>query len=193
MSTLVPHPTTPPSPKDSLLTAEQFMQLYGHTNLELIDGAVKELPMPGFDHGLICATIVYLLNDHVLPNKLGRVVSNDTFLVTRQSPDRARGMDVAYFSYARQPKGTRPVGLPDACPELVFEVRSPTDTWTEVFTKVVEYLKVGVDVVVVVDPETRTASVYRPNALQETFRDADMLTVPDVLPGFAVGVARLFE
>ena len=74
-----------------------------------------------------------------------------------------------------------------------MEVRSPSDAWTDVFAKVEEYLAAGVSVVLVVDPEKGTVSACRPGPRQEDFHAGDTLTVPDVLPGFAVEVARLFE
>jgi Uma2 family endonuclease len=78
-------------------------------------------------------------------------------------------------------------------PELVAEVRSPSDMWTALFAKVEEYFAAGVNVVLVLDPETRTVMVCRPGPTQQSLNIGDTLTVPDVLPGFAVPVAVLFE
>jgi Uma2 family endonuclease len=78
-------------------------------------------------------------------------------------------------------------------PDLVVEVRSPSDNWSKIFTKVGEYLGSGVRVVIVLDSATTSASVYRPEELQQIFHNGDELTVPDVLPGFAVTVRKLFE
>lgn len=83
--------------------------------------------------------------------------------------------------------------MPGVLPELVAEVRSPSDAWTVVFAKVEDYLGAGVNVVLVLDPETRTVMICRPGPTQTTLKAGDTLTVPDVLPGFAVEVARLFE
>lgn len=77
-------------------------------------------------------------------------------------------------------------------PEVVVEVVSPSNLWTGLFTKVDEYLAAGVKVVVILDGDSQTASTYRPNVVQEIFRMADTLTIPDVLPGFSVPVAKLF-
>ncbi len=57
-------------------------------------------------------------------------------------------------------------------PELVIEVRSPSDRWGQLFTKVGEYLAAGVLAVVVVDPNTETVSVYRDSG-QQIFTTAD--------------------
>lgn len=193
MTTLIspldpPQPPTPP-----LMTAEEFFRRYPDHNVELVRGVVKELPMPGAEHGAICQAMARLLGNHVVDHSLGRVLINDTFFLTRRNPDEVRGMDVAYISYARLPKGPVPRGPLEIPPEMIVEARSPSDLWTDVFAKVEEYLAAGVAVVVVLDAEKRTASVCRPGPVQTDFLEGDTLTVPDVLPGFAVEVARLFE
>jgi hypothetical protein len=48
-------------------------------------------------------------------------------------------------------------------------------------------------VVIVLDAVSASASVYRAAELQQIFHNSDELVVPDVLPGFAVVVSRLFE
>ena len=82
----------------------------------------------------------------------------------------------------------------EAAPDLCVEVVSPTNTWAEVFTKVGEHLGVGVPAVLVLDPDTFTASVYRdqPGTPQQIFNRGDALTLPDVLPGFSARVADFF-
>jgi Uma2 family endonuclease len=187
----VSRPSIPPI--IPLLTGEEFAKRYPKHWVELVDGIVKEVAMPGFEHGMVVVTIARLLGNFVADHSLGRVVSNDTYFYTRHAPDVVRGMDVAYISYARLPKGPVPRGPLDVAPELVVEVRSPYDAWTDVFAKVEEYLAAGVPVVLVADPEKGTVSALRKGPTQEDFHDGDTLTVPDVLPGFAVEVARLFE
>ena len=177
----------------ALMTAEEFVRRYPKHWVELVDGVVKEVAMPGFEHSVVVLTIARLIGNHVADRSLGRVVSNDTFFVTRRISETVRGMDVGYISYARLPKGPIPRGPLEVAPELVVEVRSPSDSWTDLFAKVEEYIAAGVGVVVVLDPEKQTASVCRPNADQTDFHVGDTLTIPDVLPGFAVAVSRLFE
>jgi Uma2 family endonuclease len=56
-----------------------------------------------------------------------------------------------------------------------------------------EYLKAGVRVVVILDPSTTSASVYRDaEEFRQILHNGDPLTLPDVLPGFSVPVSRLF-
>ena len=184
-------PSLPPTVP--LLTAEEFVKQYPNHRVELVDGVVKELSMPGFKHGKVCVRLSGFLFVYFQGNDIGHLVSHDTFIKIRSNPDMVLGPDLAYFSYERLAKGVEPQGLPGVLPELVAEVRSPSDLWTDVFAKVEEYIQAGVGVVIVLDPEKRTASVCRPGIEQTDYHDDDTLTVPDVLPGFAIVVARLFE
>ncbi len=175
-----------------LLTAEEFTTRYTNIHAELVEGVVKESPVPFPKHGFICSRIDRLIGYHVETHDLGRVATNDSWIKTGVHPDTVRGADVCFFGYERLPRGEVPEGLLPVAPDLVVEVRSPSDRWTEVFAKVVEYLRAGVRVVVVLDSATATASVYRPDELQQIFHNSDPLTIPDLLPGFSVAVNRLF-
>lgn len=188
---------TPPAPSPpKRMTLDEFMALHGYDRVELIDGQVVELPVPQFPHGKVCYRAAFLLGLYVEPNDLGHICVNDTFVKvpTPTDPTRVRGADVCFFSYARLPKGAMPDGLLDVTPELVIEVRSPSDTWTEVHEKTEEYLANGVIAVVVLDVGSRTASIYRnPVPNQTVLTDADTLTIPEVLPGWSVPVAKFFD
>ncbi len=175
-----------------LLTADEFAQRYHNVHAELVAGVVKEYPVPTQTHGKVCMKIGALIFNHAEAHDLGHVTSNDSWVLVGRNPDTVRGGDVCYFSYDRLPKGAMPEGLFPIAPDLVVEVMSPTDRWGDVFAKVGEYLRVGVRTVVVLDPKSASASVYRPDELQQIFHNGDELTLPDVLPGFAVRVQSLF-
>ena len=148
--------------------------------------------MPGQIHGWFCTLLTTAIFNWATENDLGRVTSNDSFVKTRTEPDTVRGADVCYFSFDRLPRGPFPDGLLEVSPDLVVEVRSPSDRWTRVLAKAVEYLDAGVRAVVLVNPQDESVIVYRDSQVQQTFHRADTLTVPDVLPGFTFPVARLF-
>lgn len=182
---------TQPAPP-ALMTAEEFARRHGGEYVELIDGKVEAIPMPKTPHGKACFKAAYLIGGFIEQHGLGLVCTNDTFVLTRRDPDRVRGADVCYWAKDRVPPGDLP-DIITAPPDLVVEVRSPTDTWTKAFAKVVEYLEAGVRVVVLIDPDSATASVYRPEELQQIHDNGDELTLPDVLPGFAAPVRRFFD
>ncbi len=177
----------------SPMTAEEFVARHGHeSGVELVDGYLWRLPMPGGRHGEVCGNAYDVLRDHVKSRKLGRVLINDTFV--RTGPKGYRGADVLFISYDKLPADQpTPSGPLEVMPELVVEVKSPTDRRGEIRLKVAEYEMAGVDVVVVLDPDLAVATVYRGEELPQRFHNGDEFTLPDVLPGFAVPVARFFE
>lgn len=188
-------PSVAPAPPAARVTFDEFQKLYAGAYVEVIDGEVRELAMPQPFHGEVCTNVAIHMGQFVKQNKLGSFCVNDTFVLIRREPLRVRGADAVFWSAAKVPGGTPRTGMIEAVPDLCLEVVSPTNTWSEVFTKVGEYLGIGVPVVVVLAPDSLTASVYRnqPGQMQQIFTSTDTLTVPDVLPGFAVPVARFFE
>src|SRR5437764_14761694 len=109
---------TPPPPSPTLLTASEFARRYGGRYVELVDGVVKELPVPFQEHGVVCSKAAYTIGTHVIPNDLGHLTTNDSFVKTMADPDRVRGADVCFFSYERLPKGPMPSGLLEVAPHL---------------------------------------------------------------------------
>src|SRR5437764_7481537 len=123
-----------------LLTAEEYASLADDGQpTELVRGRVVPVNVGTPRHGEICVTIVRILGRFLDENPLGRLVSNDSGVVTERDPDTVRGADVAFYSYTRVPRGPIPEGYLQVVPELVFEVRSPTDRWGQIFAKVGEY------------------------------------------------------
>ena len=194
-ATVTPPPAPPVPPPAARMTAEEFGIKHSGDHVEYIDGEVKEVLMAGGKHGIVTNWVGYYLTQHAVATQSGRVFATDTFVKvpTKDDPDRVYGADVCYVSYSRLSKEAEvPDGVIPVTPDLVVEVRSPFDTWSNVIAKMLDYIRAGVPVVVILDPKTRSASVFRNQDRQDIFEADEILTVPDVLPGFAVSVASLF-
>lgn len=191
MSALLTPPTAfvPPA----LMTADEFFARYENERYELVDGLLVEMPMPGGIHGRACINVGFELKLYLRANPIGTAFSNDTFIRLRRNPDTVRGPDVCFVSFATLPGDQVPAGMLTVIPEAVFEVRSPSDSWPEMERKAADYLRAGVTVVVIVDPPTASVTAFRTGGRQDMFAATDTLVLSDVLPGFAVPVARFFE
>ena len=99
---------------------------------------------------------------------------------------------MSFISYRKVPKGPLPVKYLETSPELVVEVRSPTDRWAKVLQKVAEYLTAGTEVVCVIDPESETVQLHFADKPTETLSGNDELSFPNLLPSFKISIARLF-
>lgn len=182
---------------ERLISAEEYLALPDDgRKTELILGRIVEVNQPESHHGFYCSNIAGALRNFVRENKLGRVVCNDSGVVTKRGPDSVRGGDVLFYSYARVAAGPAIRGYWPA-PDLIFEVRSPSDRWVDIIAKVQEYLEANVRVVVVVDPNERRVHVYSPDSAPQIIDDRRNLELgvllPDVLPGCILSIREFFE
>lgn len=183
--------STATAPK--LLTAEEYAALDVDHATELVRGVVVHMPPPKSRHGQICGRIVRILGNYCDQNSIGHVLSNDAGVITERGPDTVRGGDVLFYDYRRVPQGKLPAGYLPVPPDLVFEVLSPDDRPNKVLKKVTEYLKAGVKVVCVLDPDDETLCVYRDDKPEVTLNSNDDFIVPDPLGDFSCRVAKFFE
>ncbi len=174
------------------ITAEEFAERpepADGSREELVRGEIVTMSRPQQEHALVQFQIGWLLKNLVTPNRLGWVGGESGVLLERD-PDTVRGPDVYFFSISRMPQ--RPRGYPDIAPDIVVEIRSPSDRNRAIREKVREYLAAGVRLVWIVDPETQTAMVYSGNMRGVELGEDDTITGGDVLPGFACKVAEFF-
>ncbi len=74
----------------------------------------------------------------------------------------------------------------------MVEVKSPTDKLTKLRSKIQDFLALGTQVGILIDPEARCVEVYRSGDEAVLLGDGDRLTVPDLLPGWEVAIADLW-
>lgn len=180
---------------EKLVTAEKFLSQFGSdSGVELVNGKIVRSSMPRAEHGYVMLEAGVIFREWIKQKKLGWTMVGDTFIRTSQNPDSYRGADIAFLSFKKWPrKNGIPQGALEIPPELVIEIKSPTDRWGNIQIKIGEYLNAGVRVVIVLDPETESASVHRQDELHQLIHNGDSLTISDVLPGFEVPVKRFFE
>jgi Uma2 family endonuclease len=99
-----------------------------------------------------------------------------------------RSPDAAWVSRERWNALTRPqqIGFPPIAPDFLIEILSPSDRRSDLLAKMDEYMRSGVRLAWLLDPEeTRTARVYRAGRPPEEGPLSRPLSGEDVLPGFA--------
>jgi Uma2 family endonuclease len=72
-----------------------------------------------------------------------------------------------------------------------MELRSPTDRIDTVRAKMREYIENGVRLGWLIDPETQTVEIYRPDREIETLNSPTILSGEDVLPGFTLNLQTI--
>lgn len=175
------------------LTVEQFAAMPGEGRWELIDGAPVEMSPSADESSSIGATMVFLLNQHVRPGRLGRVYGADGGFVLFPDRPTVRVPDAAFVRADRAPQGGARKTFPRLAPDLVVEVISPSDSISELAAKLAMYQDAGVPLIWLVDPNKTTVTVIAADTPAQVLRAGDILDGGEVLPGFAVPVAEVFE
>jgi Uma2 family endonuclease len=132
-----------------------------------------------------------MLGGFVEEHQLGKVLVGEVGLYTRRDPDTIRGADVLFISNERLAQ-VKSASFLDVAPELIVEVMSPDDRWSEVKQKLKEHFSIGVILVWVADPSDKTVSVYRSLTDVRLLVESDTLDGEEILPDFKVSVASLF-
>ena len=177
----------------TLLSAEAALEMSGLGRWELVKGELIHMTPAGGTHGRLTMNIGAAVHGFVRRHGLGLVFGAETGFYTGHDPDTVRGADAMFYSNARVEALGDLTGFLRLAPDLAVEVMSPGDTWDEVEEKVAEYLTAGVRLIWIVSPKTKSVHVYRPRQEALRLSREDQLTGEDVLPGFEVTVAELFE
>ena len=176
----------------TLLTSEDLWKIVADgSRYELSRGELVPMTPVGFQHSAIVGRLGEFLSRHVRENRLGLVGMEGGFNL-RRDPDTLRAPDLHFVSRERLAKEGITQKFAEYPPDLAVEVLSPEDTASEILRKVKEYLAAAVPLVWIVDPATKTVTVYR--SLQDVkVLSADQeLDGADVLPGFRIAVEQIF-
>jgi Uma2 family endonuclease len=179
-----------------LMTAEEFCDWVHQPEndnkwFELVRGEVIELPPPNKPHGVVCGNVSWVLGSYVRQRRKGYVASNDSGVILERDPDTVRGPDVALYEDAEKFADLHPK-YGEVPPRLAVEILSPNDRAGQVVRKINDYLRNGVDLVWLVNPEDRTVTVYRPDKAPYVVWEGQELTGDDVLPGLRCRLAEVF-
>lgn len=177
----------------ALITADELFAMPADgCRYELVKGELRRMPPSGSEHGAIVMNFSVLVGQFVKANRLGVVFGAETGFRLASDPDTVRAPDLAFVRRERIPEGGIPRGFWMGAPDLAVEVISPSDPYTEVEEKVQEWVDTGTRMVVVVNPRTRTLTVYRSPTEVIRLTEADLCNGDDVLPGFTCQVSELF-
>jgi Uma2 family endonuclease len=127
---------------------------------ELVKGKIIHLMPTGHPHGFYEVNLATSLNIFVRAHQLGRVLGGEVGIYTHRQPDTVRGADVAFISHERLAQ-VQSKSFLDVYPELIVEVISSDDTWSEVHEKLEEYFAVDVQLIWAVDPRLQKIHIYR--------------------------------
>jgi len=158
---------------------------------ELHNGAIVEVGTSSSKHTVLGLWVGAMLLFFVKSNKLGGLVTgaDGTYKLNALN---TRVPDAAYVSKnkaATLPRGT--VFFPFA-PDLAVEIKSPSNSDSEMRDLVLLYLSNGTRLVWTINPDDKKVQVYRPGAQPFEISGDGELEGYDVLPGLKLGLVEMF-
>jgi Uma2 family endonuclease len=158
--------------------------------MELVGGEIIVMSPSGLESDEVAAAIIAQLSNWVRPRKLGRVTASSAGFRLPNAEEDVRAPDASFIRAERLKRTTQDYA--QLVPDLIFEVKSKTDSLTKLRQKIQDFLVLGTQVGVLVDPRPRTMEVYRLGSEKVVLQDRDILTVPELLPGWELPVADVW-
>ena len=160
---------------------------------ELVKGELVKMAPGGSEHGDLAMRIGWRLAQHVENNKLGKAFASETGFQISTNPDTVRAPDLAFVREVRVEEAGEVIGYWPGAPDLAVEVISPTDRYTAVQAKVLDWLDAGTLMVAVVNPRQKSVTVYRSRTDITILTGNDTMDGQDVVPGWTLAIQDLFE
>jgi Uma2 family endonuclease len=157
--------------------------------LELVNGDIIVMSPSGYESDEVAFRFGAKLFNWVDDRRLGRVTGAGAGFNLPNADTRAP--DVSFVQAQRLRRSPR--SFADLAPDLMAEVKSPSDSLTGLRNKIDEFLSQGTRVGMLINPEQQWVEVRRLNERPVTFRNGDVLSFPDLLPGWQVEVSDLWS
>ena len=169
---------------ERLYSVEDLLNMDEGDAYELDDGVLVELP-GDFASAAIALELLFRLGNFLEGKQCGWVIPISVGLDI--FPDRRRRLprpDGGFIRAGRLPGNRFPKGFLTIAPDMVMESISPNELAGYTMQKIQEYLSVGVKLVWVLFPESRSATVYRADGTASVIPPDGALDGEDVIPGF---------
>jgi len=163
-------------------------QLDGNYRLELVGGEIRIMSPSSYESDEIALELGAQLRNWVRPRGLGRITGASAGFILPNADTRAPDVSFVRADRLRQ----SPRSFAELAPDLMVEVKSPTDSLTGLRTKIDDFLRQGTQVGILIHPEQHWVEIRRPEQDPITLQDGDLLTLPDLLPGWKMAVADLW-
>ncbi|MGH9199522.1 MAG: Uma2 family endonuclease, partial [Acidimicrobiia bacterium] len=167
--------------QNRLITGDELACMPDRGPCELVDGRIVPMSPTSPQHGRIELNIAFALREFVRSQNLGTVMTGEVGIFTKHNPDRVRGADVLFMSHGQYARRTAGRAFLDIAPELVVEILSAENAHVDMGQKVREYLSIGVRLVLIVDPDTRTITAHHPSGPVQRFREPELVPCDEAL------------
>jgi Uma2 family endonuclease len=163
-------------------------KLEGDYRLELVGGEIVIMSPSSYESDEVAFEFGRQLANWTRPRQLGRVTGAGAGFILSNADTRAP--DVSFVQAQRLRSSPR--SFAELAPDLMVEVKSPSDSLKSLRSKIQAFLEQGTQVGILINPEAYWLEVYRPGQDPLTLRNGDVLILPDLLPGWELQVSDLW-
>ncbi|MDB9535960.1 Uma2 family endonuclease [Dolichospermum planctonicum CS-1226] len=157
-------------------------------DVELTNGRISIVGPSDIVSSEISSRLIAFLFAWVNPRRLGRVFDSAGGFILPDS--NLTAPDVSFVSAARLRQSPRYFG--ELVPDLVVEIKSQSDRIKPLVTKILNLIKLGAIIGILIDPDEETVTVYRSQGEPIVFHNGDILTLPELFPGWELAVSELW-
>ncbi len=129
-----------------------------------------------------------VLANWVYPRRLGRVFDSAGGFILPDS--NLTAPDVSFVRAARLRQTPRYFG--ELVPDLVVEIKSQSDRINILKKKIINFINLGAVAGILIDPDEETVTVYRSQGEPIVLKNNDILTLPELLPGWELPISELW-
>src|SRR6266436_8241518 len=151
----------------SLDDVEKLQAVYPDYRIELRDGKLIVMSPSDSASGEIGARFIRLLGTWLDTHNIGRVLDSSTGF--RMPNGDLLSPDVSFVSRERLKQNPRT--YLSVVPQLIVEIKSSRDRIRELEEKIALFLSQGVQVGILIDPDTHTVSIYHSGGLNKNASD----------------------
>ncbi len=183
-----------PKTHQDISTVEQLLNIPDDGNrYELVKGVLNMMSPVGSEHGKIAARIAARLVVHVEQHELGETYAAETGFRIATSPDTVRAPDAAFVSHDRLASVEPTRGYLPLAPDLLVEVVSPNDRFSDVEAKATDWLHAGTEIVLVADPANLILKVYTKDSDIRTLQQGETFFAGEVCGNWQLAVNDAFQ
>ncbi|MEG5061248.1 Uma2 family endonuclease [Microcoleus sp. A2-C5] len=174
--------------KDLEKVQKTFQEAGQDYQLELESGKIIIVGPSDIVSSEIGVIFIWLLANWVYPRRLGRIFDSAGGFIL---PDaNLTAPDVSFVRAARLRQSPRYFG--ELVPDLVVEIKSQSDRIKPLEKKILNFIALGAQVGILIDPDEETVTVYRQEGEPIVLANGDNLTVTELFPGWELPISELW-
>jgi Uma2 family endonuclease len=179
------------------LTGEQFEKLCWDNpdlRIELTSrGELIVMPPTGLETGWRNSILTHRLTEWAQRDRAGLAFDSSTLFTLPDGSKRSPDASWIRRERVQQLSKKEWKGFALIAPDFVIALRSPSDRWSVLEEKMLDYIVNGVRLAWLIDPEAMRVFVYRPTQAVEALDNPTTISAEPELPGFILNVQEIWE